>query len=103
MTSDEGGRLDRQTRLMIRARLLDLRSYIAALFAIFGVIVTLSGIFATPAEIAKAQGINISLWTGLAMLLLSAGFTVWLFRAPPEVPQPHEPLPDAGEPERRKG
>ena len=68
------------------ARLMDLRFVLALLFGIFGVIVTYTGIVAGPEEIEKAAGINISLWTGLALLLLSTVFTVWLLRSPPEVP-----------------
>ena len=48
-----------------RARLYDLRSAIAALFTAFGVIVTLTGLFSDEADLAKSQGINVSLWTGL--------------------------------------
>lgn len=68
------------------ARFMDLRFVLALLFAIFGVIVTITGIFATPEEIAKAAGVNISLWTGIALLLLSAFFSVWVLKSPPEVP-----------------
>ncbi|MDZ7577693.1 MAG: hypothetical protein U0904_05915 [Candidatus Nanopelagicales bacterium] len=73
------------------ARFLDLRFVLAALFAIFGVLVTLTGIFATPAEVAKAAGINISFWTGIGLLIVSGIFTLWLLSAPPEVPQGAEP------------
>ena len=71
------------------ARLLDLRFVIAAMFAIFGVLVTLSGFTASNEDIDQAAGINISLWTGLGMLLLSGGFTVWVVMAPPDVPEGH--------------
>jgi hypothetical protein len=77
------------------ARLMDLRFVIACLFAIFGVIVTLAGIFASPEEINKAAGINISLWTGLSLLAFSAGFWIWVFRSPPEVPTSSEVTSDA--------
>lgn len=73
-----------------RARLYDLRSAIAALFTVFGVIVTLSGIFVGPDDLAKAQGVNASLWTGAGMLLLAAVFWAWLFLVPPDVPTGHE-------------
>ncbi len=70
-------------------RLLDLRFVIAAMFAIFGVLVTASGVFAEPDQIERAGGINISLWTGIALLLLSGGFALWVWRAPPDVPEGH--------------
>jgi len=72
-----------------RARLLDLRFVIATMFAIFGVLVTASGFTASNEEIEQAAGINISLWTGIGLLALSAGFTVWVLRVPPDLPQPH--------------
>lgn len=71
------------------ARLLDLRFVIAVMFAIFGVLVTASGFTASNEDIEQAAGINISLWTGLGMLLLSAGFAIWLAMAPPDVPEGH--------------
>lgn len=67
------------------ARLFDLRFVIGLLFAIFGVLVTGAGFFAGTEEIAQAAGMNISLWTGLAMLATSAVFFGWLVRAPLEV------------------
>jgi len=73
---------------MWRARMLDLRSYISALFAIFGVLVTVTGARATPAELEKSAGMNLSLWTGIAMLILSGVFLTWLLAVPPDVPEP---------------
>lgn len=67
------------------ARLFDLRFVIGLLFAIFGVLVTGAGVFASDEEIEQAAGMNISLWTGLAMLAVSAVFFGWLLRAPLEV------------------
>lgn len=73
-------------RLMLLAKLFDLRTFIGSLFIIFGIIVTLEGLTATDAEIAKAGGIKISLWSGLAMLGLGIGFVVWMLVRPPEPP-----------------
>jgi hypothetical protein len=72
------------------ARLLDLRFVIAVMFAIFGILVTASGFTASNEEIQQAAGINISLWTGLGLLTLSAFFGIWVLRVPPDVPQPHD-------------
>lgn len=68
-------------------RLLDLRFVLAALFTIFGVLVTATGLLATEDQLEKASGINISLWTGIALLLIAAVFGWWLIKAPPEVPR----------------
>ncbi|MFF1444691.1 hypothetical protein [Streptomyces sp. NPDC058295] len=60
------------------ARIFDLRRIIGGLFVVYGVIVTIAGITDSDAEIDKAQGININLWTGLAMLALGIFFLAWL-------------------------
>ncbi|GAA1917356.1 hypothetical protein [Streptantibioticus ferralitis] len=69
------------------ARLFDVRRIIGGLFVVYGVIVTIAGITASDADIHKAQGININLWTGLGMLLLGLAFLVWLKLSPTTPPQ----------------
>lgn len=73
-------------------RLLDLRFVIGLLFLIFGVLVTGAGLLADDAQIDQAAGINISLWTGLAMLVLSGVFFLWLALAPVEVAHSREEI-----------
>jgi len=72
-----------------QARMLDLRSYICGLFLIFGVIVTILGFAPSDTTLDKAANININLWTGLSMLVLSLVMGVWAWRTPPEVPEQH--------------
>jgi hypothetical protein len=72
------------------SRLLDLRFVIGSMFLIFGVLVTGAGLVADDASIEQAGGINISLWTGLAMLLLSGTFFLWFVKAPLEVAHSRE-------------
>jgi hypothetical protein len=67
------------------ARLFDVRRVIGGLFVVYGVIVTLLGIFDSPSEIDKAQGVRINLWMGLAMLALGAFFLLWLRWRPTEL------------------
>ena len=73
-------------RLALLAKLFDLRTFIGALLIIFGIIVTLEGVTASDAEIAKAGGMNISLWSGLIMLGFGIGFVLWMLIRPPEPP-----------------
>jgi hypothetical protein len=73
-------------RVSAAARLFDVRRVIGGLFVVYGVIVTLLGIFDTPAEIDKAQGVRINLWMGLAMLALGLFFLLWLRLNPPAAP-----------------
>ncbi|MER0446238.1 hypothetical protein ABR738_17005 [Streptomyces sp. Edi4] len=71
------------------ARLFDIRRIIGGLFTLYGVIVTVAGVMASDADLKKAQGININLWTGLGMLALGLFFLTWLKLRPtaPPVPQ----------------
>jgi hypothetical protein len=68
------------------ARLFDIRRVIGGLFVVYGVIVTLIGLFDSPGEIAKAQGVRINLWMGLAMLAVGALMLLWLWLSPPGGP-----------------
>ncbi len=77
---------DPSAMTMRQARMLDLRIYISALFLIFGGTVTILGVAPSDSQIQRAAGININLWAGLAMLMLSAVMGVWAWRSPPELP-----------------
>jgi|SRR3954471_23880977 len=72
-------------RALRLAKLFDLRTFIGALFLIFGVVVTVEGLVASPASIAKAGGINMSLWTGICMVVLGAVFILWMLLKPPSL------------------
>ncbi|GGX00969.1 hypothetical protein [Streptomyces noursei] len=78
------------------ARLFDIRRVIGGLFVVYGVLVTIAGLTASDADLRKAQGININLWTGLGMLALGLSFLVWL-KLRPTVPTAAEDLPDLPE------
>jgi amino acid transporter len=79
------------------AKLFDLRTFIGALFLIFGIVVTIEGLIASPASIAKAAGVNLSLWTGLSMLVVGVVFVVWVLARPPSLDVKHEDLSHAPE------
>ena len=93
---------ERDTRKV--ARLFDVRRVIGGLFVVYGVIVTVIGLFDSPAEIDKAQGVRINLWMGLAMLALGLLMLLWLRLSPPEAPvggDEADTLPsDARDPDR---
>ncbi len=76
-----------QTKSATAARLFDIRRIIGGLFVLYGVIVTITGLTDDDAAIDKAQGININLWTGLAMLALGVFFLAWL-KLRPVAPPP---------------
>src|SRR3569623_998133 len=60
------------------SRLFDLRTIIGALFVLNGVSLFIAGLFDSRAEIARAGGIRINLWLGLAMFVLGALFLLWV-------------------------
>ena len=57
--------------------LFDLRMVIGGLLALYGVILTIMGLFASEDTKAKAAGININLWAGLVILAGGAIFLAW--------------------------
>ncbi|PRW63186.1 hypothetical protein [Actinopolyspora mortivallis] len=68
-------------------KLFDVRTVIGGLFVVYGVLVGVAGLFPTEEGLAKAQGININLWTGLAMLVLGGLFLLWVRLRPLETPE----------------
>jgi hypothetical protein len=72
--AEEAEARDRATGM---ASLFDLRMVIGGLLALYGVILTVMGIFASDQAKAKAAGININLWAGLVILAGGAVFLAW--------------------------
>ena len=67
------------------SQLFDLRTVIAVLFGVYGIVLTVMGLFTGEAELAKAGSVNINLWSGIGMILAAAFFLVWV-RLRPLVP-----------------
>jgi hypothetical protein len=59
------------------ASLFDLRMVIGGLLALYGLILTAMGLFASDDAKAKAVGVNINLWAGLVILAGGAVFLAW--------------------------
>jgi len=64
------------------ADLFDVRRFIAALLGVYGVILTVLGVGASDADIAKAADVNVNLWTGIALILVAIAFVVWALVRP---------------------
>jgi hypothetical protein len=62
--------------------LFDLRTVIGGLFTLYGVLLVILGIFDSQAEIDKAAGVHINLWTGLGMLAIGVAFLLWMWLRP---------------------
>jgi hypothetical protein len=71
------------------ANRFDLRRIIGALFLVYGVILVLTGVLGSHAVKTKAAGINIDLYTGIAMLVVAAAMIAWALLRP-TVPEPPE-------------
>ncbi|MFD1828495.1 MULTISPECIES: hypothetical protein [Streptomyces] len=87
--------IELEGRSVSAARLFDIRRVIGVLFVVYGVLVTLAGVFVSDEDLRKAQDININLWTGLSMLALGLLFLLWL-RLSPTVPPPPRREPGDG-------
>ncbi|QTR01767.1 hypothetical protein J7S33_21015, partial [Saccharothrix algeriensis] len=70
-----------------KAGLFDLRLVIAVLFGIYGVVLAVVGlVFTDESDLAKADGLNINLWSGVGMVALAALFAAWALLRPVVVP-----------------
>ena len=74
----------------------DIRLIIAALFFLYGIVLTVLGATGGPEETAKSAGMNINLYSGVGMLVFAALFALWV-RWRPIVVDATESVPDSGE------
>jgi len=66
----------------------DIRNIIGALIGLYGVVLTLMGIFGDE-EGDKTGDVNANLWAGLALVVVSAIFIAWARLRPVRVPATH--------------
>ncbi|MEA2248682.1 MAG: hypothetical protein QOH46_3211 [Solirubrobacteraceae bacterium] len=69
------------------ANRFDIRRIIGGVFALYGVVLVALGLFGAHHVKVKASGININLWTGLAMLAVAAVMIGWALSRPVQ-PEP---------------
>ena len=68
-----------------KVSLFDLRWILAVLFGVYGIVVTLMGLFAhakTSTASGQDVGVNVNLWTGVPMLVVAIAFAVWAVARP---------------------
>jgi|SRR3954452_21060272 prolipoprotein diacylglyceryltransferase len=88
MTESDGTTAAQGTPVSTTAsRLFDLRTVLALLFTVYGIVLLIVGLVATDeADIAKAGGWNVNLITGIAMLVLAVFFILWVRLRPVKAP-----------------
>jgi hypothetical protein len=64
------------------ANRFDIRRIIGGLFLLYGAILTIVGIVGSDEVKNKAAGVNINLWTGLAMLVVGGLMIFWAVARP---------------------
>jgi len=70
-----------------KAGAFDIRVFIGSLLGIYGVVLLLTGWLGTSdADLAKADGLNVNLWTGLGLVVAAALFILWARLRPVVVP-----------------
>jgi hypothetical protein len=70
------------TRTRRAANLFDLRRIIGGLFVVYGLLLTVLGLFDSQEEIDRAAGVNINLRAGLGMLVFGLLMIVWALARP---------------------
>ena len=75
--------LDEETARKAANR-FDIRRIIGGLFLLYGVILVIVGIVGSEADKNKAAGVNVNLWTGLAMFVFGALMVTWALTRPVE-------------------
>jgi hypothetical protein len=70
------------------ANRFDIRRIIGGVFLVYGAILTVVGIVGSDEVKNKAAGINVNLWTGLAMLVVGAMMIAWALMRPAEPDAP---------------
>lgn len=77
----------------------DVRMVIAALIGIYGLVLLGVGLFgASDADLDRAGGWNVNLWSGIGMIVVSVAFAAWTRWRPIVVPaDPGPPRDDNGD------
>jgi hypothetical protein len=81
----------------------DIRTFVAMLIGLYGVVLLVLGI--VQSDDSTSEGININLWTGIALIIAAACFQAWAMWRPVVIPSEREQR-DEGErvgPERDQG
>jgi hypothetical protein len=71
-----------------RAGVFDIRTFIAALIGVYGLVLVVTGLVQSGSDdLEKAGGLNINLWAGIGMVVVAALFQGWAMWRPVVVPK----------------
>jgi hypothetical protein len=76
--------------------LFDIRIIIASLIGLYGVILVITGLFASQAQAEKAAGVNINVVAGIVMIVFSAAMVAWARIRPIIVPPDRNEAEEGG-------
>src|SRR6195952_5131974 len=77
-SSDDAGQAPAETRKHT-AGAYDVRTVIAGLIGLYGIVLTIMGLVANSADDeAKTGGWNANLWSGIVMIIVAVAFALWL-------------------------
>jgi hypothetical protein len=94
-TPSTGAADEEEIRTARIANRFDIRRIIGGLFLLYGVILVIVGIVGSDEVKNKAAGVNVNLWTGLAMLVVGALMVFWAL-ARPVMPEPESTRGEGG-------
>ena len=60
-----------------RAGAFDIRVFIASLIGIYGIVLVIAGLVQGDGQLTKTDGVNLNLWAGIVMVVVSVLFLVW--------------------------
>jgi hypothetical protein len=81
-TPSAGATYEEELRVARIANRFDIRRIIGGVFLLYGAILTIVGILGSDEVKNKAAGINVNLWTGLAMLVVGGLMIFWALARP---------------------
>ena len=89
--------MSKSNELTRTAGAFDVRNFIGALLAIFGVILTIAGIVGfTPDEAERTGGVDANLWTGIGLIIAAAVFLIWAKLRPIRIVETLDESTDTG-------
>lgn len=81
-----------ETKQTRRGAAFDIRMIIALLMGVYGVVLTVLGLwFTTDEEIHRSVDVNINLWAGICMVVAALLFVAWALIRPLRIPHEEKP------------